>query len=203
LKFAYNLRFPGQYYDAETGLNQNWNRDYDPLVGRYVESDPLLQLSASYFTRPGTLTKLLLRNPQLLGSYTYVGDGPISRRDPMGMLDVPAEIVQYFPPPVINWNGNLWPGFTEQDGVCTLPGCIGRTANANPPVLACCQTHDACYTQNRCNASSWILQGTFSQSCQQCNAAAMSCITNAVIPRPLPWIAHPEAMPFPTLPPVQ
>jgi len=26
---------------AETGLNQNYNRDYDPLVGRYVESDPI------------------------------------------------------------------------------------------------------------------------------------------------------------------
>jgi RHS repeat-associated protein len=38
--FAYNLRFPGQYYDAETGLHQNRNRDYDPIVGRYVESDP-------------------------------------------------------------------------------------------------------------------------------------------------------------------
>lgn len=39
--FAYNLRFPGQYFMAETGLNQNWNRDYDPAVGRYTESDPL------------------------------------------------------------------------------------------------------------------------------------------------------------------
>jgi RHS repeat-associated protein len=38
---AYNLRFPGQYYQSETGLNQNWNRDYDPQVGRYVESDPI------------------------------------------------------------------------------------------------------------------------------------------------------------------
>jgi RHS repeat-associated protein len=38
---AYNLRFPGQYYQAETGLNQNWNRDYDPLVGRYIQSDPI------------------------------------------------------------------------------------------------------------------------------------------------------------------
>ncbi len=41
LVVPYNLRFPGQYYDAETGLNQNWNRDYDPVVGRYVESDPM------------------------------------------------------------------------------------------------------------------------------------------------------------------
>ncbi len=34
-----NLRFPGQYFDAETGLHQNFNRDYDPSIGRYIESD--------------------------------------------------------------------------------------------------------------------------------------------------------------------
>ena len=39
--FPYNLRFPGQYYQAETGLNQNMQRDYDPVIGRYVESDPI------------------------------------------------------------------------------------------------------------------------------------------------------------------
>jgi RHS repeat-associated protein len=39
--FAYNLRFPGQYYDAETGLNQNWNRDYDPMAAGYVESSQI------------------------------------------------------------------------------------------------------------------------------------------------------------------
>src|SRR6266853_5701163 len=38
---SYNLRFPGQYFDAETSLNYNYNRDYDPAVGRYIESDPI------------------------------------------------------------------------------------------------------------------------------------------------------------------
>ncbi|MEJ2376547.1 MAG: RHS repeat-associated core domain-containing protein [Pseudolabrys sp.] len=38
--FVFNLRFPGQYYDAQTGLDYNYYRDYDPRTGRYVESDP-------------------------------------------------------------------------------------------------------------------------------------------------------------------
>jgi len=29
-----NLRFPGQYFDLETGLHQNWFRFYRPTVGR-------------------------------------------------------------------------------------------------------------------------------------------------------------------------
>ena len=36
-----NLRFPGQYYDQETGLSYNYQRDYNPKIGRYIQSDPL------------------------------------------------------------------------------------------------------------------------------------------------------------------
>ena len=38
--FSFNLRFPGQYYDAETGTHYNYFRDYDPSTGRYMQSDP-------------------------------------------------------------------------------------------------------------------------------------------------------------------
>jgi RHS repeat-associated protein len=36
-----NLRFPGQYADSESLLNYNLMRDYDPTLGRYIESDPI------------------------------------------------------------------------------------------------------------------------------------------------------------------
>jgi RHS repeat-associated protein len=35
------LRFPGQYYDPETGLHHNHHRHYDPETARYLTSDPL------------------------------------------------------------------------------------------------------------------------------------------------------------------
>lgn len=31
----------GQVFDAETGLFQNWNREYNPRIGRYMQSDPI------------------------------------------------------------------------------------------------------------------------------------------------------------------
>jgi RHS repeat-associated protein len=66
--FVYNLRFPGQYSQAETGINQNYRRDFDPQVGRYVESDPI-------GLRGG------------INTYGYVRSSPVSRTDRTGLVD--------------------------------------------------------------------------------------------------------------------
>jgi len=39
---AVDLRFPGQWFQAESGLHQNWMRDYDPTTGRYFRGGRLL-----------------------------------------------------------------------------------------------------------------------------------------------------------------
>jgi RHS repeat-associated protein len=82
--FPYNLRFPGQYYQAETGLNQNRFRDYDPEVGRYVESDPI-------GVKAGANT------------YGYVGGRPVTSRDALGLA------VGDFPPPPPGYDPATWP----------------------------------------------------------------------------------------------
>jgi len=66
--FAYNLRFPGQYFDAESGKHYNYFRDYDPAIGRYVESDPI-GLKAS------------------LNTYAYSSSTPLVSFDPWGLCD--------------------------------------------------------------------------------------------------------------------
>ena len=36
-----SARFPGQWFQSESGLHQNWMPDYDPTTGRYLQPDPL------------------------------------------------------------------------------------------------------------------------------------------------------------------
>jgi RHS repeat-associated protein len=36
-----DARFPGQWFQLETGLHYNWHRSYDPTLGRYTQPDPL------------------------------------------------------------------------------------------------------------------------------------------------------------------
>ena len=86
-----NLRFPGQYYDEETGLHQNWHRGYKPEVGRYIEADPEFQLNAKRgsFRIFMLYQRLLKYNEYAL--YVYCVNNPIILFDQFGLHISPYE----------------------------------------------------------------------------------------------------------------
>ncbi|WP_395831305.1 RHS repeat-associated core domain-containing protein [Archangium violaceum] len=70
------LRFPGQYYDAETDLFENWNRYYDPTIGRYLQSEPLLSEVASSLPA----YSYALNNPMIMGDLDGLAPWRIAHR---------------------------------------------------------------------------------------------------------------------------
>jgi RHS repeat-associated protein len=69
--FVYNLRFPGQLYDAETGTHYNYFRTYDPAIGRYVHSDPIGLKGG-------------------VNTFLYAKANPMRRPDPRGLQAIGA-----------------------------------------------------------------------------------------------------------------
>ncbi|WP_460714838.1 RHS repeat domain-containing protein, partial [Lysobacter terrae] len=67
IKLVFNQRFPGQRYDAASGVNYNYKRDYEPGSGRYIESDPIGLWGG-------------------MSSYSYVKGMPLTATDSLGLL---------------------------------------------------------------------------------------------------------------------
>jgi uncharacterized protein (TIGR02594 family) len=64
--YTLNLRFPGQYYDSESGLYYNGHRYLDPATGRYLESDPIGLAGG-------------------MSTYGYANQDPLRFIDPLGL----------------------------------------------------------------------------------------------------------------------
>ncbi|HBP5293192.1 TPA: RHS repeat protein, partial [Pseudomonas aeruginosa] len=101
-----NLRFPGQYYDAESGLHYNYFRDYDPETGRYVESDPvetLRKLNNPEMTFLNSGESMLQATPYWEHgftpnhNYTYSDNNPTAKSDKHGLSPNPTDNLIYTP----------------------------------------------------------------------------------------------------------
>ncbi|MBF5046407.1 RHS repeat-associated core domain-containing protein [Simulacricoccus sp. 17bor-14] len=79
------IRFPGQYHDAETDLFENWNRYYDPSIGRYLQPEPLAMTAARAAALP---------------VYGYGKNNPLRNTDPNGrhtLQGPPEEVCPNWP----------------------------------------------------------------------------------------------------------
>ena len=65
-KTKLRLRFSGQYFDDESGLHYNHHRDYDPKLGRYIQSDPIGLWGGT-------------------NRYSYVNANPVNLTDSLGL----------------------------------------------------------------------------------------------------------------------
>ncbi|MEN5355185.1 RHS repeat-associated core domain-containing protein [Stenotrophomonas sepilia] len=97
--FELALRFPGQQATDASGLFYNYQREYEPMVGRYSQSDPIGLVGG-------------------ISTYSYVSGNPASALDRLGLQSGAARAMR-LPPPAYRpgsgyqqWNPDL-PGYGE------------------------------------------------------------------------------------------
>ena len=76
------LRFPGQYYDRETGLHYNYHRFYYPEVGRYIREDLNVIVSSLLYAANNSLLLVTHKDDNL---FKYANDNPLINIDTLGL----------------------------------------------------------------------------------------------------------------------
>ena len=141
--FTCNLRLPGQYFDKETNTHYNYFRDYDPGIGRYVQSDPI-GLRGGINTYVYVLDPLTQVDPEgLMGRGSGAGRGGYSARGPQPNSPFPG----------YNYCG--------QGNLAPLPptNCVDSA----------CKTHDECYEDCGLRWGTRLFPNTFSICAAKCD----------------------------------
>ena len=194
-----NLRFPGQYFDLESGWNHNGFRNYLPDLGRYAEPDPLeMQGSARNYSL--NTDRFLLEAPLgFAGSgpnlYEYAGDNPIDFTDPLGLYSGPyGPQLGLFPMPwgcvfsfscfyyYGNYGGPGWTGGQWQpwekfgDPWSSEPNPPAGLALPVDAQDACYMDHDRCYARARHPKNGQCSSNQQSDDDRSCDGALMQCL---------------------------
>ncbi|MGE3622548.1 MAG: RHS repeat-associated core domain-containing protein [Bdellovibrionales bacterium] len=153
--FTFNFRYPGQYTDTETGLSQNWMRDYNPAFGRYVQSDPIGLAGG-------------------VNTFGYVGGNAVTRTDPSGEFAwaaaIPILAVGLLDPDIKHM---FWAAGGELAAIKFLTGAtkLFSTASINSSSIKQCESVDELLSNSTLTSSTNRLQnytrnnaGGFSQA---------------------------------------
>lgn len=174
---VFNLRMPGQYYDKETNLHYNYFRDYDPQMGRYVQSDPIGLAGG-------------------LNTFSYVNGDPLSFIDPFGLdaemcsrsLQLPLPYAQHC---FIRYNGD------NNDTQSYDPN--GVHPDPQPKSATCTPTQgtqdDACLKREmqKCKGSDYSFTG---HNCCHCVEDAMKACGQSIPSKKWPnWPINPGPQP--------
>jgi RHS repeat-associated protein len=121
-----NFRFPGQYYDEETGLHYNYFRYYDPETGRYIRPDPAGLAGGTNLFLYTNNNPICLTDPDGLRVF-YWGFGASA-----GAGRKEGDTVNYLSTSGIIYQGSRRAGGTEKGVAGSLGGgrIIGATAGA-------------------------------------------------------------------------
>jgi RHS repeat-associated protein len=110
---ANDARFPGQWFQLESGLSYNWHRHYDASLGRYTQPDPL------------GLTAMPSDGPSVFGyarlSPTLFVDRLGKQSTPPPPASIPGGPWKWFPDPS-NSRGGTWRGLGGSSATWDQPG---------------------------------------------------------------------------------
>lgn len=121
--YSFNLRFPGQYFDSETGVIYNLNRYYEAGAGRFISADP-----AGLTDGPSV--------------YAYARNRPLTYADPLGLWvkictrelgspDKPATARdKLFAHQYLNVSGKIF-SFQKTDSMLWGPGTVLENEDQN------------------------------------------------------------------------
>jgi RHS repeat-associated protein len=109
-------RAMGQWFQSESGLHQNWMRDYDPTTGRYLEADPLGLVDGASVYGYVRQSPMMLTDPRgecpwcIAGALFAAGVLYDILSDEDGCIE-PAELAYYVfsnAPPIRGWRALNW-----------------------------------------------------------------------------------------------